>query len=60
MVLFTISKIIYKIQLIKLITRNFIELYPIQKQFKIWLKKKKKLENCPTTLNTHSGIYFDV
>lgn len=39
MVLFTISKIIYKIQLIKLITRNFIELYPIQKQFKIWFKK---------------------
>ena len=39
MVLFTISKIIYKMQLIKLVTRNFIELHPIQKQFKIWLKK---------------------
>ena len=40
MVLFTIPKFIYKIQLIKLITRNFIKLYLIQKQFKIWLKKK--------------------
>ena len=37
MVLFAISNIIYKIQLMKLIIRNFIKLFLIQEQFKIWL-----------------------
>ena len=43
MVLFTIPKIIYKIQLKKFIKRNLTKKRVLQEQFKIWFKNKSPI-----------------